>query len=60
MESEFLLHVAGLMICGIFTAGAVYAGIRADIKYMRSTLQEVKDGVMRAHRRLDDHIEGHK
>lgn len=38
-------------------AGAVYGGIRADLKTTRERAIEALNVANRAHRRIDDHIE---
>jgi outer membrane murein-binding lipoprotein Lpp len=52
MWSEFL-HFAGI----ILAAGAIYGGIRSDLKAMHERLKENSDSTARAHERLDRHVE---
>ena len=40
------------VLVGLGAAGAVYGGIRADLKNMKASVE-------RAHERLDNHIENH-
>lgn len=39
---------------GLFLAGAVYGGIRADLKAMHERLKSQEVAVQHAHRRIDD------
>lgn len=48
-----LLNIATTLIL----AGAIYGGIRADLKHMRTQLEETTRAIARAHRRIDDHID---
>lgn len=48
MSAEFIYQLLALLV----TCGAVYGGIRADLKSMRESLT-------RAHCRIDDHINEH-
>lgn len=41
-------------IYGLFIAGAVYGGIRADLKAIHERIKEQGEAVTRAHRRIDD------
>lgn len=41
------------IVYGLFLAGAVYGGIRADIKNMHERIKDAKDTADGAHRRID-------
>lgn len=41
----------------ILGAGAIYGGIRADLKAMHSRIEEATAAVGRAHERMDRHVE---
>jgi len=41
----------------IATAASVYGGIRADLKAQREAINIAHETAVRAHRRLDDHID---
>lgn len=43
---------------GLFLAGAVYGGIRADLKVMHERIKEQGEALIHAHRRIDDFIKG--
>lgn len=49
-----LLWQAGLSLAA---CGAVYGGIRADLRTMHAAIQSVKEDADEAHRRLDRHLE---
>lgn len=51
--AEIVAHV-GTALVG---AGAVYGGIRADIRSMHERIREAKDAAAAAHRRIDEHID---
>jgi len=48
-----LLHLGGLLLA----CGAVYGGIRVDLKTMHERLRDNAAATARAHDRLDRHIE---
>lgn len=41
----------------LLSAGAVYGGIRSDLKSTREKAEEAASAARRAHERLDDHIQ---
>lgn len=41
----------------LLSAGAVYGGIRSDLKNTREKAEEAAHAARRAHERLDDHIQ---
>jgi hypothetical protein len=41
-------------VYGLFIAGAVYGGIRGDIKHLHESILENKQATGRAHDRIDD------
>jgi hypothetical protein len=45
------------IIYGLFLAGAVYGGIRADLKSLHERVAEIGRAVSRAHERLDSHVD---
>lgn len=51
-----LLNIVGI----ILAAGAVYGGIRADLRGMHQGLQDVKESATAAHRRIDGMLERHR
>lgn len=52
---DWLLQIVG----SLFLAGAVYGGIRADIKALHAGVAEAKAAAMRAHERIDNHLDNH-
>lgn len=42
------------IVAQVFTAGAVYGAIRADIRAAHSTASEAKSSATGAHKRIDD------
>ncbi|MQY50826.1 hypothetical protein [Rhodocyclus gracilis] len=44
-----IMKIAGLLITG----GAIYGGIRADLRAMHERISDVKESAALAHRRLD-------
>lgn len=44
----------GQALYGLFLAGAVYGGIRADLKGMHERLKGQELALQNAHRRIDD------
>lgn len=46
------------LLAAFITGGAVYGGIRADLRSIHSGLSDVKEDTAEAHRRLDRHLEG--
>lgn len=53
MTLEFLMNVVAL----IAGAGAVYGGIRADIKAMHERITGAQAEAERANRRIDQHLD---
>jgi len=53
IDLNLAYQVGGLLLTG----GAIYGGIRADLKTIHAQLQEVKDDAAEANRRLDRHLE---
>jgi hypothetical protein len=53
MSADVLLQI----VIGLGAAGAVYGGIRADLRHHAEKIQTVTDTAQRAHERLDAHIE---
>ena len=47
---ESLLQLAGILVA----AGAVYGGIRGDLRHMRAELQRQERAIDRLHERLDE------
>jgi hypothetical protein len=43
------------LVEALIAAGAVYGGVRADLKNLRERIEEVRRSATRAHERLDDH-----
>lgn len=41
----------------LVTGGAIYGGIRADLKSMHERIKAAHDAAIEAHRRLDIHID---
>lgn len=52
MDNNLLLQVA-LYVLGV---GAVYGGIRADLRHLHEKADAAKESARRAHSRLDDLI----
>jgi hypothetical protein len=50
MSAEFLQWLAG----SLFFAGAVYGGIRADLKAIHNRISLLHEETTRAHERIDD------
>ena len=44
----------GQVLYGLFLAGAVYGGIRADLKAIHERISRQEDEVQHANRRIDD------
>jgi hypothetical protein len=44
----------GQVLYGLFLAGAVYGGIRADLKAIHERVKGQEVAVQNAHRRIDD------
>ena len=55
MTPEMIYQIA----IALLAAGAVYGGIRADIKAMHERIAGAGEAAREAHRRLDRHIEQH-
>jgi hypothetical protein len=45
------------IILGLIGAGAIYGGIRADLKTMHQRIAEAASSAARAHDRMDRHVE---
>lgn len=45
------------LVYSVLGAGAVYGGIRADIKAMHERIKGAEESVGQAHRRIDAHLE---
>jgi hypothetical protein len=45
------------IVMALISAGAVYGGIRADLKGMHERIKAAQDAATEAHRRLDIHID---
>lgn len=52
-----LVDVAAKVAMLLLSAGAVYGGIRADLKGAHRKAEEAMTAANRAHDRLDDHIQ---
>lgn len=48
------------IVVALVTGGAVYGGIRADLRGMHERIKAAHDAAIEAHRRLDIHIDKHK
>jgi hypothetical protein len=46
------------LVNALVLAGAIYGGIRADMKYIHETLARHEKSLQRAHDRLTDYITG--
>lgn len=53
MNPEFLYQ----LMAGIMMAGAVYGGIRADIKAMHERITGAQAAADRANKRIDQHLD---
>ena len=53
LPAELILPV----VTALASAGAIYGGIRNDLKSIHVKIQAVKDDADEAHRRLDRHLE---
>lgn len=45
------------IVMALVSGGAVYGGIRADLKAMHERIKAAQDAASEAHRRLDAHID---
>lgn len=52
---DWLLQVIGYAFAG----GCVYGAIRADMKAIHEQVKAASGSAVRAHRRIDDHIDRH-
>ena len=52
-----MLTFAATIIGEIFIAGAVYGGIRSDLRNVHKRLDSLDQACIRAHDRMDDHLE---
>jgi len=55
---SLVLEIATLLVTGLFTGGAVYGAIRADLRYMRERIAANEHTASRAHERIDDFLRG--
>lgn len=53
MNNELILQIGGMLL----TAGAIYGGIRAEIRGAHAKAEEAKKSADEAHLRLDRHLE---
>lgn len=53
LPPEFLWQI----VLALVTGGAIYGGIRADIRSIHSKIDGAQDDADEAHRRLDRHLE---
>jgi hypothetical protein len=53
MNGDLLYNI----IAALVGAGAVYGGIRQDLKNMHEAIKENSRAVLRAHERIDKHLE---
>ncbi len=53
MDWALLMQVVGIVV----GAGAIYGGIRADLKAMHERIESNAVAVGRAHERIDRHVE---
>lgn len=53
MSGELVSQV----LIGLFSAGAVYGGIRSDLRAMHEKISSTQKAVEAAHMRLDNHID---
>ncbi len=52
-----LIEVVLVLMGQIFTAGAIYGAMRADIRNLHALVQDAKESANEAHIRLDKHID---
>jgi hypothetical protein len=52
-----LLYAFKEVLWPVFLAGAIYGGIRTDLRGMFQSITDLKASVSRAHERLDEHID---
>lgn len=52
MTPEFIYQIGAALLL----AGAVYGGIRADIKAMHERITAAAEAAREAHRRIDQHL----
>lgn len=61
MDGNLLWQIAAFLIGSAAASGAVYGGIRADLRVMHQALRGHKKSIRRLHERLDGHgISGRK
>ena len=53
MSSDMLYQLA----VALATAGAIYGGIRADLRAMHERIKNAEESARAAHVRLDNHLE---
>lgn len=53
MDYNLLMQAAAIVV----GAGAIYGGIRADLKQLRERVESNAQAVGRAHERMDRHVE---
>lgn len=51
-----LIYQIGL---GLLAAGAVYGGIRTDLRWQREKSEAAAQSARRAHERIDEHVNHH-
>lgn len=49
MDAQFVIQ----LVMGVLTAGAIYGGIRQDIRGIHATIRELSKSNKRAHKRID-------
>lgn len=50
---DYLPQIVPMLV----TAGAIYGGIRADMRGLREGVKKAQDSADKAHTRLDSHLE---
>lgn len=56
LSTEMVIQITAMLI----GAGAVYGGIRADIRNFHRQIEEIRESAEAAHARLDVHLEKNK
>jgi len=49
-------HLIVQLVLYVLAAGAVYGGIRADLRHLHEKADQARESARRAHKRLDDLI----
>ncbi len=57
METLFSAENIRQLIVSAFFAGAMYAGIRADIRHIHEKVNTALKSASRAHERIDSHLD---